>query len=137
MSILKHLKKCYNQDIGFFSVPEGQRIIQPYISKQFTASIWAQDLVYYYFLNSLHFLDPRQQLEGSFKIGSVCHSIHLSVCPGIGIVSFFLNFGMVLQTYMKLCMTTTYFAKKKFWPTKLSQKQDFLNLLKYLVINFY
>ena len=44
---------------------------------------------------------------------------------------------MVLQTYMKLCMTTTYFAKKKFWPTKLSQKQDFLNLLKYLVINFY
>ena len=66
VSKLRHPKKCYVQDIGFLSIPEGHSIVYPYISQWFTASIWLQDLIYYYILNGLHFLDPQQQLGGSY-----------------------------------------------------------------------
>ena len=47
---------------------------------------------------------------------------------------------MVLETYIKLCVTELDFLeKKKFAPKieKMGQKQGFWNLLKNLVINFY
>ena len=50
---------------------------------------------------------------------------------------------MVLETHMKFCVTEPDFPEKKFLPQnwengpKMGQKQDFLNLLKNLVINFY
>ena len=62
----------------------------------------------------LYLLDPRWYPEGSYKIGSVCPSI----CPGIFLElyhQFFLNFGMVLESHMKLCMTELDFPEKIFW----------------------
>ena len=50
---------------------------------------------------------------------------------------------MVLETHMKFCVTEPDFPEKNFLPQnwengpKMGQKQDFLNLLKNLVINFY
>ena len=95
------------------------------------------------------FLDPRQQPEGSYKIVSVRLSIRPSINPSVQafswncIISFFLNFGMVLETHMKLCVTELDFLEKFFWPKcwengpKMGQKQGFLKLLKDLVIKFY
>ena len=86
MSKLRHPKKCYVQNIGFSSVPEGRRIIQPYISKWFTASIGIEDLIYYQILNGLGFSYPWQQPEWSSKIGSVYpYSAYPSICPGVEI----------------------------------------------------
>ena len=59
------------------------------------------------------------------------------------IIIFFLNFGMMLETHTKLCMTEPDFLEKKFLPpklgewTKMGQKQGFLNILKNFVVNFY
>ena len=51
---------------------------------------------------------------------------------------------MLLETHMKLCMTEPDFLKTNFFFTqcwenvaKMGSKQDFLNLLKNLAINFY
>ena len=50
---------------------------------------------------------------------------------------------MVVETYMKLCSTGPDFLEKKNCPQNwengpnMGQKQDFLNLMKILVINFY
>ena len=52
------------------------------------------------------------------------------------VISFFLNFGMMLETHMKLCVTTGFFGKILFAPN-CHRKQGFLKLLKNLVINFY
>ena len=64
-----------------------------------------------------------------------------SICPGIFLewYYFFLNFGLVLGTYTKLCVTAGFSGKILFAPKmgKMGQKQGFLNLLKNLVINFY
>ena len=121
MSKLRHLRKCYVQDIGRFSVPEGHRIIQPYISKWFTASIWTQDLIYYYVLYGLHFLNIQRQLEGSYKVGSVCTSVHPSVWALELYEQFFLNFDMVLETCMKFCVAEPDFLGKIFLPQKLGK----------------
>ena len=58
----------------------------------------------------LVFLEPRRQPEGSYE--RVCPpfrlSFHPSICPGVfsGLYhQFFLNFSMMLETYMKLCVT--------------------------------
>ena len=72
-------------------------------------------------------LDAQQQLEGSYKTGSVCPSVHPSaspsvcpsVCPGVFLElyhKFFLNFGMVLENHMKLCMTELDFPETIFCP---------------------
>ena len=37
------------------------------------------------------------------------------------IVSFFLSFGMVLETHMKLCVTVPDFLEKLFLPQKLGK----------------
>ena len=56
---------------------------------------------------------------------------------------FSINFGMVLETRMKLCMTEPDFPEKYFCPQnyengpKMDQEQGFLNFLKKLIINFY
>ena len=50
---------------------------------------------------------------------------------------------MVVETYMKLCMTEPDFPEKNFVPKigengpKMGQKHGFLNLLKHFVIDFY
>ena len=93
---------------------------------------------------------PRRQPEGSYKIVSVCPfdclPVRPSVCPGVFLelsYQFFLNFGMVLETYMKLCVTEPDFPGNFFCPQnwengpKMGQKQGFLNVLKYLADNFY
>ena len=55
---------------------------------------------------------------------------------------FSINFGMVLETRMKLCMTEPDFPEKYFCPKnyengpKMDQEQGFLNFLKKLIINF-
>ena len=49
----------------------------------------------------------------------------------------------MLETHVKLCATELDFQEKNICPknwengTKMDQKQDFLNMLKHLVINFY
>ena len=64
---------------------------------------------------------PRWWPEGSYEIRSVHPSILSSVkafswnC----IISFFINFGMVLETLMKLCVTELDFAEKFVLPPKL------------------
>ena len=56
---------------------------------------------------------------------------------------FSINFGMVLETRMKLCMTEPDFPEKYFCPQnyengpKMDQEQGFLNVLKKLIIDFY
>ena len=71
-------------------------------------------------------LDPRQQLEGSFKIGSVVLPyVLLSVLSSFCLsrrfmISFFLNFSMVLETRMKLCVTAG-FSGKIFLRQKLTK----------------
>ena len=81
------------------------------------------------------------------EIGYVRPFILLSIYPSIQ--AFFWNcmisFGMVLKTYMKLCMTDPDFLKKNFCPQKwenrprMGQKHDFLSLLKnvYKYLFFY
>ena len=74
--------------------------------------------------------------------------IHPSFCPPSTIFLkfyhyFFLNFGLVPETHMKLCMTELDFSEKIFALQKLENcpkmdpKQVFLNLLKNVGINFY
>ena len=88
----------------------------------------------------------------------VCLSFCLSVCPSVCpfvllsvqacswncIISFFLNFGMVvLETHIKLYVTEPDFLEKICCPKnqenepKMGQKQVFLNLFKHFLINFY
>ena len=68
-----------------------------------------------------------------------------SFCPGVCLKLyhyFFLNFGLVLETHIKLCMTEPDFLDNFFLTQnlengpKMGQKQGFFNLLKDLVINF-
>ena len=69
--------------------------------------------------------------EGSYKIGSVCPSvcpfaflsfcpsICPSICPGAFLelcYLFFLNFGIVLQSHVKLCVTGLVSPRKFFFP---------------------
>ena len=111
-------------------------------------------------------LDPRRQPKWFYKIRSVHPSVLLSVlslvlplvllsfrpsvrssvCPGIFFelyLELFLNFAMVLETQMKLCVTEPDFPGKFFCPEnwenqpKMGQKQGFLNLLENLVIKFF
>ena len=69
-----------------------------------------------------------------------------SIYPGIFLElyhQFFLNFGMVLETCKKLCVTELDVLEKRFCPQnwkngpKLGQKRVFLNLFKNCVNNFY
>ena len=54
-----------------------------------------------------------------------------------------MNFGMVLENHINLCMAETDFLEKFFCPKilengpEMGQKQSFLILLKDLVFNFY
>ena len=68
-------------------------------------------------------------------------SILLSVLPSVQELYhyFFLNFGMMLGTHVKWCVTAEFSRKIIFAPKigKMGQKQDFLNILKNFVINFY
>ena len=80
----------------------------------------------------LHYCTLCPSFRPSFFLEIVFELYHL----------FFLNFGMVLETHMKLCVTEPDFPEKCFWPPKLGKwtkngpKQGFLNLLKYMVIKF-
>ena len=124
MPKLRDPKKCYVQDIGFFSVPIGRKILQPYTSKCFTASIWTQDLIYY-ILNDLHFSNPWQQPKWSYKIGSVRLSVHLSICPSIGIVSLvFPKFSHGARNLYEVVCDCKILWKKFFAPKigKMDQK---------------
>ena len=123
MSKLRHPKKCYVHDIGFFSVPKGHRIIYPYISKWLTASTWTQDLIYYYVLYGLHFLDTQRQLEGSYKTGSVRPSVHPSACLDIGIVSLvFPKFWHGARNLYELVHGRAGFSGKKIFRQKLGKQ---------------
>ena len=137
MSKLRHYTKCYVQDIGFFSVPEGHSINQPYISKWFTASIWTQDVICYYNLNGLHFSNLWQQPEWPYKIVSVHPSVHLSICPSIGIVLLVISkFWHGTINLYEVVDDSRILCKKIFCPKsckngpKICQKQVFSNLLK-------
>ena len=67
----------------------------------------------------------------------------LSILPSVLLSRHLLNFGMMQETQMKLCMTEPDFPEIFFCPKnwenrpKMHQKQGFLNLLKKLGINFY
>ena len=69
----------------------------------------------------------------------------LSVWQGVFLdfFRFFLNFDLVLQTHIKLCVTEPDIPEKKICPknwengSKKGQKQCFLNLLKKIVNHFY
>ena len=57
-------------------------------------------------------------------MGSVSNSVCPSVCPGFFLELdhyFFLNFGMVQETHMKLCVTVLDFPEKFFLPPKLGK----------------
>ena len=77
------------------------------------------------------FLDPRRQPEGSYEMGSVRTSVRRSVWPGVYLELyhyFCLNFGMVLETHLKLCMSESDFPEKCFFAPKImkmGRKQDF------------
>ena len=84
--------------------------------------------------------------KGPIKFGLL---ILPSFCPTVCLGNFlelyhqfFLNFGMELETHLKLWVTAV-FSRKKFLPQKFSKwtengsKTGFLNLLETLVINFY
>ena len=103
---------------------------------------------------SIIFFGPPLVSEGSYKIGSVCPSVCPfaflpfcpSICPGVFLelhYLFFLNFGIVQQSHVKLCMTELVFPVKFFFPKnwengpKKGQKQGFFNWLENLAINFY
>ena len=74
-------------------------------------------------------------------------SICLFICSGVFLELyhyFFLNFCVVLETNMKLCVTEPDFLEKTFLPLKLGKWTKngpkivcFFDLLKNLVINFY
>ena len=69
-----------------------------------------------------YILNPRQEPEGSYKIGSVRPFICNSVCSGLFLElyhQFFLNFSMLIETYIKLCVTQPNFLQKSFLPPKL------------------
>ena len=82
-------------------------------------------------------------------VGSVCPAVQLSVLPSVWvfswnwIISFFLNFGMVLETGMKLCVKESDIVEKLFLPQKIEKmvknrpKIGFLHLKNNLVINFH
>ena len=67
---------------------------------------------------------PPLEPEGPYKIGSVHPSILLSALLGcfLGTVSLvFLDFGMMLETHIKLCMTEPEFAEKKCFAPKIGK----------------
>ena len=65
----------------------------------------------------------------------VCPSFRLSVCPGELYHQFFLNFGMMLETHMKLCVTEPHFPEIFFCPKiwengpKMDLKQGFFEYI--------
>ena len=71
-------------------------------------------------------IGPPWQPQGSvYKVGSV----RPSVCPGISlsvhfhcIISFFLNFGMILETHLRLCLAEQDIPEKNFLPPKLGKR---------------
>ena len=76
---------------------------------------------------SIIFFGPPLVSEGSYKIGSVCPSVCPftflpfcpSICPGVFLELrhlFFLNFGIVQQSHVKLCVTELVFPVKFFFP---------------------
>ena len=106
-------------------------------------------------INILTFWTPSLQPEGSYKIGSVHSSVLQSFCPSFcqGVFlelhhQFFLNFDMILETHMQLCMTEPNFLENFFLPQtlfcgipqfnglKMDKNQVFLNLLKDFGSNF-
>ena len=99
-------------------------------------------------MHVLTFWTPGVSWKGPIKQGlSILLSfslsfIHCSVCVGIFLKlyhQFFKNFGMVLETYMKLCLMKLNFLDFFFfffapkigrWAPKLASKQRFYNLFK-------
>ena len=106
-------------------------------------------------ISNKSFWTPRGSRKGPMKKGlSIFLSVLLSIlpffclsfCPDIFLEiyhQFFLNFGMVLDTCMKLCLAEQDFLEKKCAPKigKMDQRwaknRVFFNLFKNLVINFY
>ena len=89
------------------------------------------------------FWTPNSSWEDPFNQGlSGLLSIFLSVQAVELYHEFILNFGMVIETNIKLCVTARFswklfFASKMRKWTKNVHKQSFLNLLEKLFINFY
>ena len=99
-----------------------------------------------YLLLFLFLLDPpgdSQKDPMKWVYLSFCPSAHPSVCLGIFLELFFLNFVVLLETHMKLCMTAEFSRKRFFVPKigkialKWAKNRVFFNLLKNLIINFY
>ena len=87
------------------------------------------------------FWTPRQQPEGSYKIGSA----HLSFCPSVHLSGRFL--WIVSLTFSKfwhgarnpyeVVLDRAGFSRKIYFLPKMDQKQGFLNLLENFVLNFF
>ena len=112
------------------------------------AEIWYQDqFEFVKFNDDIHFLEPRWQPKGSYKIGSVCPSIRPSFCLSgcfLGIVRLvFSKFWHDARNAYEVVRDSRIFQKKIFcsknWENgpKMDQKQGFLNKLKNFVVNFH
>ena len=87
-------------------------------------------LIFYF-----HFFIGLPALAGRVLLNRVCPSFHPSVCLGVFLELshlFFLNFGMMLETRMKLCVT----KKLGKWTKNGPKTWFFLNILKNFVIIF-
>ena len=138
LSILNENYNYFLLYLGFFRVhiSPGSQIERSQISSSFQTYI-IPALVLFSTLPD-PFFDPRCQQEGSFEIGSVRLSGRF-----LGMYhSFFLLFGMMLETHVKLQVTEPEFSEKTFAAKieKMGQKwakNRVLNILKDFVINFY
>ena len=71
-------------------------------------------------------------VQGLQVLASACPSVFLELYH-----YFFLNFGVVLETHLKLSVTEPDFPENFFCPQKWAKKQGFLNLLSNFVIIFF
>ena len=66
-------------------------------------------------------LDPRPRLEGSYKIGSVCQFVFLSILPPVQkfsrdwLISFFWNLTCVRGQYIVAWDRAGFFGKNPYW----------------------
>ena len=90
---------------------------------------------------SNYYWTPGGSHKGPIKKGlSVLLSFRPFLCPGVFCElhhQLFLNFGIVLETYMKLYVTELDFPGKFFLPQKWAKNLNSLNLLENWVINFF
>ena len=87
---------------------------------------WKQSSVSKIYFHSIYFQTPGGSWRGPMKQGlgtgrpSVRPSVFLELYH-----QFFLNFAMVLETHMKLCVTQPDFFRKKFFTPKIGKMENF------------